>query len=531
MNILTRFFSKRSSNPFNDERLWSDIVYHNSATGVSVTPDTARRCGAVLACVRVLAETMATLPYVLYRREGDRRVRETEHPLYSLLKDQPNRWQTSFEFREMMMGHVLLRGNAYAQKVLDRRGNIIELVPLNPTRMTPKLTVEGSVIYDYRAGDGQKVSFPSDLIFHLRGYASDGVTGISPIAEARETIGLALAAEEFGARTFANDAQPGGILEHPGKLGEEALINLRNSIQQNHGGVKNARKYMILEEGMKWTRIGMSPDDTQYIETRKFQIEEIARIFRVPPHLIGHLERATFSNIEHQGLEFVTHTVLPWLRRWEQAISIRLMTAEERKVYYSEFLVDGLLRGDIQTRYNAYAVGRQWGWLSADDVRRFENMDDLPNEQGDKYLIPLNMVDASTMVSATPVVDDEIEDAEENQTRELPKIEQKTPVFEGHRAFAPVFMATFERLNERVKRSNKPFSEHKKVIIDNLEPLFSGLFALNGDDSPEIRGSKALFAFVNSWTAEEKDAELLTIRALTTAQEIFLNGGENEPRV
>lgn len=544
MRLLSKLFSfsKRSTNPFNDERYWNDFVASVSSTGITITPDTARRCAAVIACVRVLSETIAHLPFILYRRNGDSRVRETSHPLYKLLHDSPNRWQTSFEFREMMMGHVLLRGNAYAQKVMDGNGTIIELVPLNPTKVTPKMTQGGDVYYEFRPGVGGTVYIPAENMFHLRGYASDGLVGVSPITEARETVGLAIAAEEFGARTFQNDAQPGGILEHPGKLGEEAIVNLRKSMQEQHGGVQNARKYMILEEGMKWTRVGMSSQDTQWIETRKFQLEEIARIFRVPPHLIGHLERATFSNIEHQGLEFVTHTILPWLKRWEQAIAARLMTAQERNLYYSEFLVDGLLRGDIATRYNAYAVGRQWGWLSADDVRRFENMDALPNQQGAKYLVPLNMIDASRLddyllktgnpnASVASNSDDE-DDDDELEPLDYVEESRKTfrdalnrfkesnqAAFVGSKSFEPVFRSVIDRCLERISKSKKPFDQHRTVITEGLDPVVTGLLLLNERDDAEGLSKSVVNSFLDSWKGEDKSASELTQMILYLTEE------------
>lgn len=525
MGILKNLFTfhKRASNPFEDPRYWGDIGVASS-TGLQVTPDTAKRCSAVFGCVRVLSETIAHLPFVLYKKGGDSRKRETSHPLYELLHDVPNRWQTSFEFREMLMGHVLLRGNGYAQKVYDRRGAIAELVPLNPTRVTPRLQPDGNLLYEFNPQQGGKVVLPASDVFHLKANASDGITGVSPIAEAREAVALALAAEEFGARTFYNDAQPGGVLEHPGKLGEEALTNLRSSIQQQHTGVQNARKWMILEEGMKWTKIGMDLKDTQFIEVRKFQIEEIARIFRVPPHLIGHLDRATFSNIEHQGLEFVTHTVLPWLKRWEQAIALRLMTPRERKIYYSEFLVDGLLRGDITSRYQAYAVGRQWGWLSADDVRKLENMDVLPEGQGAKYLLPLNMIDATELddylmhqnnPEPKTQAEDDVEDSlEDDSSSDSSSNEEEMRAFQGKEAFLPVISSVIDRYQERIYRSKKPFSEHREVILEGLTPVIKGLLTLN--NAPEIEQNAVKIAqnFIDSWVGDPLMAEDLALRVV-----------------
>lgn len=524
MGLLNRLlpFTKRHVDPLNDDRYFSDVMQLASASGMKVTPESARRCAAVIACVRVLAETVAVLPFVQYRNDNDARSREKRHQVYKLLQHAPNRWQTAFEFREMMMGHVCLRGNGYAQKIYDRRGQIIELVPLNPTRVTPKMNEKGDPFYEFRPQTGGIIEIGGDDMFHLKGYASDGLVGVSPIAEARETVALSLAAEEFGSRTFANDAQPGGVLEHPGSLGDEALENLRKSLKDQHSGVQNARKWMILEEGMKWTKVGMSPDDTQYVETRKFQIEEIARIFRVPPHLIGHLERATFSNIEHQSLEFVTHTILPWLRRWEGAIQQRLFTEQEREVYYCEFLVEGLLRGDIQTRYSSYKMGREGGWLSANDVRRFENMDPLPGDYGDKYLIPLNMIDAGRLdeymfkdvVSTdTPLLTsdgDTTTSGTDNNTQRS---------FVGDAAFRPVFGSVLERYADRVRKSSKPFAEHREVIREGIDPIVAGLLLLNERDDADSLAKGVVDSFLEWWNGQERSVAELTSKVIQLSEE------------
>lgn len=488
MGFLNRLFKgeKRHVGPADDWATVLDSVV--SSTGLRITPDGAMRCAAVLSCVRVLSETVAGLPFITYQRTPTGRERDVSLPVFRLLSQKPNRYQTAFEFREMMMAHCLLRGNGYAQKVFDGRGVLVELVPLNPTRVEPILLPTGDIVYKVKTLDSQVIDVPSDQIFHIKGLATDGITGVSPITYARESVGLALATEEFGARLFKNDAKPGGILEHPGKLSDEAHQRLKNSWQTAHAGVQNAHKVAILEEGMKWTRIGVSSSDSQFIESRKFQIEEIARIFRVPPHLIGHLDHATFSNIEHQALDFVQHTILPWLRRWEQAISARLMTEEENRTYYSEFLVDGLLRGDIQSRYSAYAVGRQWGWLSADDVRRLENMEPLPDGTGEAYLVPLNMLDAS---AGTP--------QEQQAARQI------EPEF-----ILPVIRQQIEKYVERVSKSKKPLKTHEKVILDGLLPVATAYLRASDKRHDPDSASIAVTKFLTYW--DENPVEALSTR-------------------
>jgi len=369
----------------------------STATGVDVSPSTALQVTAVFACVRILAETVASLPLPVYRRlENGGKARAPDHYLYTILHDLPNPEMTSFELREVMMGHVCTWGNAYAEIEFDRAGRVRALWPLRPDRMTVK-RVNGRLQYIYKLSkpDSQgrtEITLRDEQVFHVHGLGSDGIVGYSPIHLARQAVGLALAAEEFGARFFGNDARPGVVLEHPGTLGDEAHKRLRESWESRHGGLDKSHRVAILEEGLKVHEIGLPPEDAQFLQTRKFQVSEIARMFRIPPHMIADLERATFSNIEHQSLEFVIHTIRPWLVRWEQEIYRSLLTPQERKTYFAEFLVDGLLRGDIQSRYQAYATARQWGWMSANDVRRLENMN--PIEGGDTYLVPLNMIPA-----------------------------------------------------------------------------------------------------------------------------------------
>ena len=368
----------------------------NSNSGVQVDELRAMQTSAVYACVKILAETIASLPLKLFKKGKDGKNESAEqHPLWSCLYEMPNEEMTSFEFRETMMTSLLLWGNAYARKI-RRNGHVTELWYLKPNLMTVERdTQTGKIKYTY-ADDitNQTYEYKPDQIFHIKGLSLDGVKGLSTIAQAREAVGLSLATEEYGAKFFGNGARPGGVLEHPGILKDPE--KLRESWNKVYQGTRNSHKVAVLEEGMKYHTIGIAPEDAQFLETRKYQVNEICRIFRVPPHLVGDLERATFSNIEHQSIEFVQHTIRPWLVRWEQAISRSLLDEKERLIYFAKFNVDGLMRGDYKSRMEGYAIGRQNGWLSINDIRRLEDMSLVPVEQGgDDYLVNGNMTAAA----------------------------------------------------------------------------------------------------------------------------------------
>jgi HK97 family phage portal protein len=361
--------------------------------GIAIRPENAESMSAVFACVRVLAESVASLPLILYERlpDGGKR-RATEHPLFGLLHDAPNDELTSYEWRATMMRSLLLWGNGYSEIEYDGSGRVVGLHPLLPNQMeVSRMPDTGELVYRYAAGSTGTVDLPSWKTFHVRGIGPSGVVGISPIMAAKQAIALSLSLEEYAARLFANDARPSIVLTHPKTISEEAAKRLRSSWIELFGGVSNSHGVAVLEEGLQVKEVGIPPEDAQFLQSRKFQKEEIASIYRVPLHMIGDLERATFSNIEQQSLEFVIYTLRPYLVNWEQAISRALLLPSERGRYFAEFLVDGLLRGDVQSRYGAYAVGRQWGWLSPNDVRRLENMD--PIKGGDSYMVPLNMAE------------------------------------------------------------------------------------------------------------------------------------------
>lgn len=367
-----------------------------AASGESVTPESAMRCAAVFACVGVLSESVAQLPLKLYRSRADGgKDVVNDHPLHRILHRQPNQWMSAFEFREMLMAHLCLRGNGYAfiNRVSGGRGRPVvkELLPIQPDCVTVEQNADWNLVYrvNFGRGTGEEI-IPAGNMLHIRFRSLNGFTGISPIAYARESIGLAIATEKHGARLFKNNARPGGVLEHPAKMSEEAAKRFISQWQAAFTG-ENAHRTALLEEGMKFHALTMSSEDAQYLETRRFQTEDIARIFRVPLHMIQETSKSTSwgSGIEHMTIGFVRFTLLPWLVRWEQSIWRDLLTEEEKASMFAEHLVEGMERGDIKSRYEAYKTAIANGIMSPNEARTRENMN--PREGGDNYLTPLNM--------------------------------------------------------------------------------------------------------------------------------------------
>ena len=412
MGIFSGLFKSRDK-PQNSTAGSSYTFFMGGSTaGKYVNERSAMQMTAVYSCVRILAEAVAGLPLHLYRyTESGGKEKAIDHPLYLLLHDEPNPEMSSFVFRETLMTHLLLWGNAYAQIIRNGKNEVIALYPLMPNKMEVDRDEHGQLYYKYQRSndeahtmDGSSVILKPCDVLHIPGLGFDGLVGYSPIAMAKNAIGMAIACEEFGAKFFANGAAPSGVLEHPGTIKDPSRV--RDAWQSQFGGSSNSGKVAVLEEGMKYTPISISPEQAQFLETRKFQINEIARIFRVPPHMVGDLEKSSFSNIEQQSLEFVKYTLDPWVIRWEQSIMRSLLSPEEKKTYFAKFNLDGLLRGDYQSRMNGYAIGRQNGWMSANDIRELENLDRIPTEEGgDLYLINGNMLpmkNAGAFANITP---------------------------------------------------------------------------------------------------------------------------------
>lgn len=369
--------------------------FGTSNSGERVDEQSAMQISTVYACVRVLAETVAALPLHLYRYTdgGKGKERAADHSLYKILYRQPNDEMSSFTWRETLMTHLLLWGNAYCQIIRDGKNQVLGLYPLLPENVEVDRDEQGQLYYIYHAytdevpgEQNQDIYFRKDEILHIPGLGFNGLVGFSPIAMMKNSLGTTLAVEKYGSSFFKNGAQPSGVLEHPGVLKDPQKI--RDNWTSVYGGANNAHKVAVLEEGMQYKAISLPPEDSQFLSTRQFGVEEICRIFRVPPHMVQDLQRATFSNIENQSLNFVVHTLTPWLVRFEQAIIKDLLLEEEQDVFFPKFNMDGLLRGDYQSRMNGYATGISNGFLSPNDIHRLENMDLIPAEEGgdDYYL-------------------------------------------------------------------------------------------------------------------------------------------------
>jgi HK97 family phage portal protein len=361
--------------------------------GTRVDEATALTFAAVFACVTILSETVGSLPLILYRRlPNGGKERAIDHPLFPLIHSSPNPEMTGIEFREFQMQSLSLWGNSYNQKIRDRGNRVVELWPLQPAFMKKVAREKGELIYLYQPKSGPERVFTREEIHHIKSLSTDGVVGLSRIALQRQAIGAGLGADELAARYWGQGTHFGGFLEHPGRMGKEAQERLKDQINKDRGLVKS-HMVQVLEEGMVFKPIGIPAEDAQFLETRQFNVQEIARIFRVPPHLLADLSKATFSNIEQQSLDFVIHTIRPWIIRIEQAITRDIIPPADKGTLFAEFLVDALLRGDIAARFAAYSIALQNGINNRDEIRALENQNPIPDGSGQMYTVQLNMAD------------------------------------------------------------------------------------------------------------------------------------------
>lgn len=371
---------------------WFNPIGYSSAFGGYLAPDLAMRCAAVFACVKIIAETLGSLPCITYRRLDRGKERATDHAMYRLLRYQPNRWQTPIQFFEMLTAHAALRGTGYAEKRYNGAGVLEELVPLHPDYMRVDELEDGRLGFLYtERRSGTVYRYNEDEIFLLPGFSTQGRLGLSVVQYMAQSIGMALSAEEYGARFFQNDATPGGILSHPTHFKDkEARENFRKAWQRAQTG-SNRQKTAVLEDGMKFEALGITNVEAQFLESRKFQISDIARVFRMPLVLLGETEKSTSwgTGIEQFMLAFVTHTIRPWCTRWEQGLALDFFVDDAGEPeFFCEFLLDALLRGDIKTRYEAYSKGIQDGHLLRNEAREMENRNPLPGL--DEPLTPSN---------------------------------------------------------------------------------------------------------------------------------------------
>lgn len=407
---ITKLFSPPAEKRTSFEDLARMFSLGNTYSGKRVSDEGALQQVTVFACVRLIAESIGMLPLKLYKRIPGGKQPATEHPLYSLLHESPNPYLTPIELYENVGGHLAMWGNAYCEIEYDGAGHRRAVWPLRPDRMSVEFDEDKTPYYVYELPNGEKRALERWRVWHVRGWGTDAFVGKSPIALARESIGLTMATEEYGGRFFGNDSRPGGILRHPAKLSPEAAKRLKTSWENANGGLSNKHRVAVLEEGIEWQQIGISPEEAQFLDTRKFQELEICQVYRVPPHMIGITDRSTSwgTGIEEMGIGFVTFTLLPYLTRIAQSVNRDLLGISERRDYFAEHLTAALERGDLMTRYNAYNVGRNGGWLSANDIREMENMN--PIEGGDVYLQPMNMAPAGSEPGGEEEPDEEVND-------------------------------------------------------------------------------------------------------------------------
>ena len=450
-----------------------DFLLSSSSTsaGVDVTPEGSISSTAVLAAIRRISQGVAMLPLPVYSRNGDNKERAPNHPLYEVLHNAPNPEITSFEFREMMQASLLVRGNAYAEIVRNSFGQVTELWPMRSDKVRVE-RINGELVYFVEV-NGKEFALPGANVFHLKGFSLYGLVGLCLLDTCKDSIGLSLAQEKFYANFFQNDATPGGFLTHPGSLSADAQKNLVASVESRHQGLGKKHRVMVLEEGMKFEHAGLSPEDALLITGRTFQIQEVARLFDIPPHLIGELSHATFTNIEHQSLEYVKFTLGPWLVRWEQKIAQQLLQPLDRKQYFAEFLVEGLLRGDAKARGEFYATLFNIGALSPNEIRSLENMNPVPD--GDGHYVQLNMVEVGKepMPTANPkpqdIPDNNTDDQEQKASQEL---QERRAVGMSERvrlreAYKPILRKTAERVvHADVREVRKLIDRHLRGRAD-----------------------------------------------------------------
>lgn len=458
----TRAAKTHDGNQYRSPTSWVMTGSASSTAGVVVTENSSLSISSVFACVRNIAEDEGKLPFIVYRRTDPMgKERLPAHPLYRLMHDNPNSEMTPLDFRQAVTACAVLWGGGYAEIERDNSGTPIALWPVEPWRVVPRRDQSGVLYYEI---DGGRTRLSIDDILHIKGFGTDGIVGMMMAHVGRESLGLTIAAQRFAASFFGNGARLTGILKHPGKLSDNAHRHLRESFTDQHGGPDRAHGVGVLEEGTEWIQTSSAPEEAQMLETRQFQVEDVARWFRMPPHKIQHLARSTFSNIEHQSIEYVTDTLMPWLVKWEQETKKKLVKPDEKEVF-GEHLVDALMRGDTLSRYQAYAVGRQNGWLNGNDIREKENMN--PIDGGDSYLVNGNMITVAKAVAQEPTaVKGGTTNSIATTGSESDSAETRTAIIEAHRpALADAASRAVRREVEVIRRKAKNLDKAKDAVV------------------------------------------------------------------
>ncbi len=443
-----------------------------TASGMAVDEDSALTISAFWNGVTIISGAVGFLPWRVYEKiTGGRAIRDT-HPVDILLHQRPNPMMSSDTFRETLQQHALVWGNGYAEIEFDNAARPIALWPLLPNRVTPELKKDNNgrqvLVYKVQAEE-KTVTLPAEKVFHLKGLGFDGIKGYSVIKYARESLGAARAVERYGSVFFKNDATPSYALEHPGKLGDEAEGHMRKSIEDKHKGVNKSHQFMLLEEGMKLQKLGIPPEDAQYLSTRKFSILEVARWLDIPPNMLKDLDKGTFNNVERQGIQFVVYTLMRWLKRWEGEANYKLFGKDGRRRFFTEFITAALLRGDTKARFDAYRVAINSGWISRDEVRRLENLNSV--EELQPFLQPLNMI---AIGSSAPEPRGNRAGDKRDQTV---TVRVETEGSGGSQRFRGLFESTFRRIVTKevnsLKRICKKTDARDEKIVDFYEKFAS----------------------------------------------------------
>lgn len=492
-----------------------EIFHSETSAGVSITESSSMTIPAVYSCVRLLAETLASIPLLVYRRDSKGgKYRENGHSLYPILHDQPNPFMTSFTFRETLMAHVSLWGNAYAEIERDGNGDVKHLWPLNPTMTEPEITKNGTSIYR-TVIDGKGFVIPGENILHIPGLSFDGLKGKSVIKWASESLGLSKAIEKYGNMFFGRGGNPSGILKSDKKMTDDEKKRLKISWNEAHEGLSRQFRVAVLDQTLNWQQIGINPEDSQALETRKYSRSEIASMFRVPPHMIGDLERATFSNIEHQSIEFAIYTIRPWAVRFEQAQNAKLFFDSEKSEYFTEYLLDGLLRGDAKSRADAYHIMRQDGILCADEWRALENMNPIEDGSGKKFLINGNMIDTASAKKIDeriflPILNDVLSRIRSREDRDIERLSKKKEFQENFRGISDVIESEVyaepwvDGFLEPVLLSISIASERQIDISELRKKIIA-------KTKEAVEKSNSYAEFRNRFLEIKKEKELLTI--------------------
>jgi HK97 family phage portal protein len=503
---------------------WRAIAGMPQASGINVTPAVAMTFSAVFAAHKILAESTAMLPLFLMRRTSSGKSPATDQSLYGVLHDVANPEMDAYLVRETMTSSMVGRGFAIGIVDYDTDGAITALWPVPPGRAEPARDAEKNLIYKITMPDGQMRVYPKWRILHLRGMSPDGINSYSPITLQRQGIGLALAAETYGASFFGNGAAPQGVLLRPKEkpaLKEESAQRLINSWNDSHQGADKANKIALLEEGMDYKAIGISPEDAQFLQTREFQVEEIARWYRIPPPMLAMTDKtATYASVEAFGVQFVTYTLFPWLVRWEKSISAQLLYENQRSYLFAEHLMTAFLRGDTAARFTAYGQARNWGWLSVNDIRALENMNGI-GKYGDIYLTPANMAPAGTQKNlrdaCLPALADAIQRVIKREVNDVRGAVVKLLRKKGVESFAD-WLSEF-------------YQEHQDFIVRQMGPASQTCAGIvtDGAQTPEtiterVEGSLRLFAVRRAAQAQGQLRDALNEPDPAQAVDAILDG-------